>query len=63
MKTYLVSRAWKERRNTIWHLMNRSKPGPHYTDPGGLFAGYAARLSSRRARWLVRLRSRGFPFQ
>ena len=33
-----------------------------YHDPGGLFA-YAARLSSRRARWLVRLRSRGFPFQ
>src|ERR1700685_1002444 len=32
-------------------------------DPGGLFAGYAARLSSRRARWLVRARSSGFPFQ
>jgi hypothetical protein len=22
--------AWKERRNTIWHLMHRSRPGPHY---------------------------------
>ena len=32
-------------------------------DPGGLFAGYAARPSSRRARWLVRARSSGFPFQ
>ena len=32
-------------------------------DPGGLFAGYAARPSSRRARWLVRPRSSGFPFQ
>jgi hypothetical protein len=23
--------AWKERRNTIWHLMHRTPPGPHYT--------------------------------
>ena len=35
----------------------------HQMDPGGLFAGYAARPSSRRARWLVRPRSSGFPFQ
>jgi hypothetical protein len=26
-----IQEAWKKRRNTIWHLMNRSKPGPHYT--------------------------------
>ena len=32
-------------------------------DPAGLFRGHAARLSSRRARWLVRRRSRGVPFQ
>ncbi len=31
-------------------------------DPGGLFA-QAARLCSRRARWLVRCRSSGCPFQ
>ena len=35
---------------------------PVGVDPGGLFA-YAARLSSRRARWLVRCRSSGCPFQ
>jgi hypothetical protein len=32
-------------------------------DPGGLFGFYAARLSSRRARWLVRRRSSGVPVQ
>ena len=32
-------------------------------DPGGLFAGYAARASWRRARWLVRRRSSGVPVQ
>ena len=32
-------------------------------DPAGLFRGHTARLSSRRARWLVRRRSRGVPFQ
>jgi Protein of unknown function (DUF2637) len=32
-------------------------------DPAGLFAGHATRWSSRRARWLVRRRSRGIPFQ
>jgi hypothetical protein len=26
-----VQEAWKERRNTIWHLMHRTPPGPHYT--------------------------------
>ncbi len=26
-----IREAWKERRNTIWHLMHRSQPGPHYT--------------------------------
>jgi hypothetical protein len=26
-----IQKAWKERRNTIWHLMHRSQPGPHYT--------------------------------
>jgi hypothetical protein len=26
-----IQQAWKERRNTIWHLMHRSQPGPHYT--------------------------------
>ena len=26
-----VQEAWKLRRNTIWHLMHRSQPGPHYT--------------------------------
>jgi hypothetical protein len=25
-----VQEAWKERRNTIWHLMHRGRPGPHY---------------------------------
>lgn len=25
-----IREAWKERRNTIWHLMHRSQPGPHY---------------------------------
>jgi hypothetical protein len=25
-----VQEAWALRRNTIWHLMHRSKPGPHY---------------------------------
>ena len=33
------------------------------TDPAGLFRGHAARLSSRRARWVVLRRSRGVPFQ
>ena len=23
--------AWASRRGTIWHLLNRSRPGPHYT--------------------------------
>ncbi len=32
-------------------------------DPAGLFRGHAARLSSRRARWVVLRRSRGVPFQ
>jgi hypothetical protein len=32
-------------------------------DPGGLFGFYAARPSSRRARWLVRRRSSGVPVQ
>ena len=32
-------------------------------DPGGLSVGYAARPSSRRARWLVRRRSSGVPVQ
>jgi len=32
-------------------------------DPGGLFGFYAVRLSSRRARWLVRRRSSGVPVQ
>ena len=26
-----IQEAWKERRNTIWHLMHRSRPSPHYT--------------------------------
>jgi hypothetical protein len=26
-----IRESWKERRNTIWHLMHRSQPGPHYT--------------------------------
>ena len=26
-----VQEAWKLRRNTIWHVMHRSQPGPHYT--------------------------------
>jgi hypothetical protein len=26
-----VQKAWQERRNTIWHLMHRTWPGPHYT--------------------------------
>jgi len=34
-----------------------------HVDPGGLFGFYAARPSSRRARWLVRLRSSGVPVQ
>jgi Transposase DDE domain len=42
----------------IWALLFA-----YHADPGGLFAGYAARLSSSRARWLVRARSSGFPFQ
>ena len=32
-------------------------------DPGGLFGFYAARPSSRRARWLVRRLSSGVPVQ
>ena len=32
-------------------------------DPAGLFRGHAARLSSRRARWVVLRRLRGVPFQ
>jgi hypothetical protein len=27
-----VRESWKERRNTIWHLMHRSRPSPHYTN-------------------------------
>jgi hypothetical protein len=34
-----------------------------WNDPGGLFGFYAARLSSRRARWLVRRLSSGVPVQ
>jgi hypothetical protein len=30
-----VQEAWKERRNTIWHLMHRGRPGPHYTSLKG----------------------------
>jgi rubredoxin len=26
-----IQEAWKERRNTIWHLIHRSRPSPHYT--------------------------------
>jgi len=25
-----IRERWKERLNTIWHLMHRSRPGPHY---------------------------------
>ncbi|HWG65582.1 MAG TPA: hypothetical protein VG253_28190 [Streptosporangiaceae bacterium] len=25
-----IREAWTLRRNTIWHLMHRSQPGPHY---------------------------------
>jgi TniQ len=25
-----IQEQWKERLNTIWHLMHRSRPGPHY---------------------------------
>jgi hypothetical protein len=25
-----IQRQWKERLNTIWHLMQRRRPGPHY---------------------------------
>jgi hypothetical protein len=25
-----IQERWKERLNTIWHLMHRSRPGPHY---------------------------------
>ncbi len=31
-------------------------------DPAGQMWGYSARVRSRRARWLVRVRSRGWPF-
>ena len=26
-----IQKGWTLRRNTIWHLMNRSRAGPHYT--------------------------------
>jgi TniQ len=26
-----IQEAWSKRRNTIWHLMQRSQPRPHYT--------------------------------
>jgi hypothetical protein len=26
----VVQEAWQGRRATIWSLMNRSRPGPHY---------------------------------
>jgi hypothetical protein len=34
-----------------------------FRDPGGLFAFHEASSSSRQARWLVRVRSSGCPFQ
>ena len=44
-----------------WRRTHRpARPSP---DPGGLFGFYAARPSSRRARWLVRRRSSGVPVQ
>jgi hypothetical protein len=30
-QTPQVQEAWKARRNNIWHLLNRSRPSPHYT--------------------------------
>ena len=59
------SSPWRRTRSDLEFYHSRSflcVRFAHMFDPGGLFA-YAARLSSRRARWLVRLRSRGFPFQ
>ena len=62
---------WRDQRvlpGSVANLMNPQVRHPAMSfeavqDPAGLFRGHAARLSSRRARWLVRRRSRGVPFQ
>ena len=66
------TRHWKDRYKTRAGVEGTMAQASHVTgirrarylgDPGGLFRFYAARLSSRRARWLVRCRSSGVPVQ
>ena len=40
-----IQEEWKNRRNTIWHLMHRSRPGPHYTSLKAELDALAASLS------------------
>ena len=47
----------RRRRNSAF-----SASSPSTRDPGGLFAFHEASSSSRQARWLVRVRSSGWPF-
>jgi hypothetical protein len=59
--------AWEERvpaaERPVPAPEGAVQPLAQLWDPGGQFEFYAARPSSRRARWLVRCRSRGVPVQ
>jgi hypothetical protein len=54
--------AWKERRSTIWHLMHRSRPGPHYAslkaELDALAASLARSTDTRQRGWPSHPRSR-----
>lgn len=47
-----VQEAWALRRNTIWHLMHRSRPGPHYAslkaELGTIATSLARSIDTRR---------------
>ena len=53
LRTQLVESAWASQHG----------PAVGVEDPGGLFAFHAASSSSRQVRWLVRVRSSGWPFR
>jgi hypothetical protein len=42
-----IQESWKLRRNTIWHLMHRSRPGPHYASMKAELDALAASLSTK----------------
>ena len=59
-----ILQAWNARQEENQRRAAKGlPPKTRRRDPGGLFGFYAARPSSRRARWLVRRRSSGVPVQ